>query len=150
MNISQFQLPATGGRILSEKSLLGRWCVIYFYPRDLTPGCTVQAQDFSALYEEYQKLGCEVIGVNDNPMSQHEKFCTKVGIPYPLLTDEGLEFLKACNVYGPKKFMGKVFDGILRTTLIVNPQGQVVKRYDQVKTKGHAQTVLNDLKALIG
>ncbi len=149
MNIKEFELPATIHQKLSSKSLLGKWSILYFYPKDNTPGCTTQACDFTSHYQDFQSLGCEIVGINDNPIKMHEKFQEKYSIPYPLVTDEDRSFLEAMGVWKLKKFMGKEYMGIVRTTLIVNPKGEIVKRYDEVKTKGHTEQVLADLRALM-
>ncbi len=147
--IPEFKLPATQAGTLSDKDLQGKYAVIYFYPRDNTPGCTTETNDFCELYKEFQGLNCEIIGFNNNPMKLHEKFEKKLEIPFPLVSDEDQGAVEAFGVWQLKKFMGKEFMGIVRTTFVVNPQGTVIKRYDKVKVKGHAAQVLEDLKTLV-
>ncbi len=146
----EFELPATGtdSKTLKSSDLKGKWSVVYFYPKDNTPGCTTETLDFIGLKSEFETLNTQIIGWNNNPISLHEKFTTKHSIPFPLVTDEGLETMEALNIWQLKKFMGKEFMGVVRTTLILNPEAEIVKRYDKVKVKGHAQSVLEDLKEI--
>lgn len=147
--IPQFELPATQTGKLSNQDLQGKYAVIYFYPKDSTPGCTTETNDFCDLYSDFKKLNCEVVGFNHNSMKLHEKFEQKLNIPFPLVSDEQQDTVEAFGVWQLKKFMGKEFMGIVRTTFVVNPEGVVVKRYDNVKVKGHAAQVLEDLKSLV-
>lgn len=147
--IPEFELPATQAGTLSNKDLEGKYAVIYFYPKDNTPGCTTETNDFCDLYQEFKNLNCEIVGFNHNSMKLHEKFEQKLEIPFPLVSDEEQGAVEAFGVWQLKKFMGKEFMGIVRTTFVVNPQGNVIKRYDKVKVKGHAAQVLEDLKTLV-
>lgn len=147
--IPAFKLPATQVGELSSEDLQGKYSVIYFYPKDNTPGCTTETNDFCHLYSDFKNLNCEVVGFNHNSMKLHEKFEQKLEIPFPLVSDEERNAVEAFGVWKLKKFMGKEFMGIVRTTLIVDPEGTVVKRYDNVKVKGHAAQVLDDLKNIV-
>ena len=147
-SIPSFELPATQCGTLKSQDLKGKYSVVYFYPKDNTPGCTTETTDFTNLYPEFQKLNCEVIGFNHNPMKSHEKFETKLGIPFPLVSDEEQKTVEEFGVWQLKKFMGREFMGIVRTTFVFDPEGKLIKRYDKVKVKEHAQKVLEDLKEL--
>jgi len=143
--IPSFELPATRCETLRSKDLEGKYSVIYFYPKDSTPGCTTETNDFTALYEDFQKRNCEIIGFNHNPMKSHFKFEEKQSIPFPLVSDEARKSLEDFEVWKQKKFMGREFMGVVRTTLLIGPDQKVIKRYDNVKVKNHAATVLQDL-----
>jgi len=146
--IPEFSLPSTQCETLSKADLKGSWAILYFYPKDNTPGCTTQTTDFTDLNAEFEKLECKIVGWNHNPMKSHDKFTEKLGIPFPLVSDESGKSLEDFGVWQLKKFMGKEFMGSVRTTFLVNPDGEVVKRYDKVRVKEHAQKVLEDLKEL--
>lgn len=148
--IPSFELPATRCETLRSEDLAGKYSVIYFYPKDSTPGCTTETNDFTNLYEDFKQHNCEVIGFNHNPMKAHLKFEEKESIPFPLVSDEEKKALEGFDVWKQKKFMGREFMGVVRTTLIVGPDQKVIKRYDDVKVKNHAQTVLEDLKKIQG
>lgn len=147
--IPTFNLPATQVGELSNEDLKGKYSIIYFYPKDNTPGCTTETNDFCQLYSDFKNLNCEVVGFNHNPMKLHEKFEQKLEIPFPLVSDEERNAVEAFGVWKLKKFMGKEFMGIVRTTLIIDPEGTIIKRYDNVKVKGHAAQVLDDLKNIV-
>ncbi|MCJ8347790.1 peroxiredoxin [bacterium] len=147
--VPDFQLPATITQELSKKDLLGKYHVLYFYPKDNTPGCTTETKDFIALYDQFKELNCEIIGWNNNPMKLHDKFMAKHDIPFPLISDESLKSLEEFGNWQLKKFMGREYMGIVRSTFIIDSQAKIVKAYPKVRVKEHAQTVLNDLKELI-
>ncbi|MBT3786084.1 peroxiredoxin [bacterium] len=146
--IPDFNLPATRCENLGTSDLSGKFCVIYFYPKDSTPGCTTETNDFTQLYAQFQQRGCEVVGFNHNPMKSHIKFEQKQKIPFPLVSDEEKTSLQNFDVWKQKKFMGREFMGVVRTTLLVGPDGVVLRRYDSVKVKDHAKQVLQDLAEL--
>lgn len=140
-----FSLPDTDGVTKTLADYSGKWLVLYFYPKDDTPGCTVEACSLRDARDDIAALGAEVVGVSKDDASSHEKFKQKHSLNFTLLTDhEG----KTINDYGAwgKKMFGK--EGILRKTFIINPDGQVVKVYGRVTPVGHGEQVVEDVKAL--
>lgn len=126
----------------SLRALLGHWVVLYFYPKDNTPGCTQEACEFRDANEELQKLGVTVIGVSKDNQTSHEKFRTQYQLSFPLWSDPDHTLLEAFGAWGERKFMGRIFMGILRSTFIINPTGQIVKVWEKVTPKNHAAEVL--------
>lgn len=123
-------------------SLLGKKTVIYFYPKDNTPGCTVQACNLRDHFEELTNNNIQVIGVSADTLSSHEKFISKYNLPFTLIADEDRLIINYFNVWGPKKFMGKEYDGIHRKTFIIDEQGSVERVIDKVNTKDHAAQIM--------
>jgi peroxiredoxin Q/BCP len=117
--------------------------VVYFYPRDFTPGCTEEAHDFTTNYQMFQRNGIEIIGVSPDDEVSHKKFREKMKIPYYLASDHSNTISKSYGVYGPKKFMGKEYVGIHRSTFLVNRDGYVVKVFKKVKPAEHSEEVLS-------
>ncbi|MGB3137187.1 MAG: thioredoxin-dependent thiol peroxidase [Nodosilinea sp.] len=143
-----FSLPDAAGQTHSLADLKGQRVVLYFYPRDSTPGCTKQACGFRDRYSDYQEKDIVVLGVSTDDAKSHGRFIDKLSLPFPLLVDEGGEVASRYGVYGPKKFMGKEYTGITRSTFIVGPDGSLEKTYLKVKAETHANTVLADLETL--
>ena len=142
----EFILPSTNGKTLKLKDLKGKFVVIYFYPKDDTPGCTIETNDFSKLSPKFKKLNCEIYGISKDSLKSHIKFKDKYKIKIDLLSDENLKVLKKYKVWGKKKFMGREFIGILRTTFLIDKKGKIIKIWKNVKVKNHAQDVLKVLK----
>lgn len=124
--------------------------VVYFYPKDNTPGCTVEAIDFTTMKDEFDKLDTKIIGVSKDSVKSHQNFCTKKDLDLLLLSDEELDLIKAFDVWKLKKNYGKEYMGIERSTFILNEAGEIVKEYRKVRVKGHVEQVLNDVKELKG
>ena len=143
-----FTLPSTTKKEYSLKNSLGKYVVFYFYPKDDTPGCTIETQDFNKLLLKFKKLNCEVYGISKDSVKSHNKFRNKYKIKFNLLADEKIDVLKKYKVWGKKKFMGREFMGINRTTFLINKKGKILKIWENVKVKNHAEEVLNTLKAL--
>ena len=143
-----FTLPSTNGENQKLKDLLGKYVVIYFYPKDDTPGCTIETNDFNKLLPKFKKLNCEIFGISKDNIKSHDKFREKFKIKFDLLSDEELKVLKKYKVWGKKKFMGKEFMGIIRSTFLIDKKGKVIKVWDNVKVKDHAKEVLETLKSL--
>jgi len=120
--------------------------VVYFYPEDFTPGCTTQAAEFSRDYEKYKEAGIEVVGISPNEEELHEKFRQKMGIPYPLVADTEKDISKSYGVYGLKKFMGREYMGVNRSTFLIDKTGKIVKIFKRVKPAGHSQEVFQALR----
>ena len=143
-----FTLPSTNGGRQKLKDLLGKYVVIYFYPKDDTPGCTIETNDFNKLLPKFEKLNCEIFGISKDTIKSHDKFREKFKIKFDLLSDEQIKVLKKYKVWGKKKFMGKEFMGIIRSTFLIDKKGKVIKVWDNVKVKDHAKEVLETLKSL--
>ena len=144
-----FNLPSSNNQNFEINKNLDKYLVIYFYPRDNTPGCTSEAKDFSKLYKEFKKLDCEIAGISKDNIESHKKFIDKYKIPFQLLSDEKMVVLKKYGVWGEKSMYGKKFMGIKRTTVLINPKGQILKIWNNVKVVDHAKEVLNFLKEVI-
>ena len=143
-----FTLPSTTGENQKLKDLLGKYVVIYFYPKDDTPGCTIETNDFNKLLPKFKKLNCEIFGISKDTIKSHDKFREKFKIKFDLLSDEEIKVLKKYKVWGKKKFMGREFMGIIRSTILIDKKGKIVKVWDNVKVKDHAKEVLETLKSL--
>jgi thioredoxin-dependent peroxiredoxin len=140
-----FSLPDAQGNIINLADLKGKRVVLYFYPRDNTPGCTKQACAFRDSYAEFQNRDVVVLGVSTDDAKSHEKFTTKFNLPFPLLIDEAGTVATAYESYGLKKFMGKEYLGITRNTFVINPDGTIAKIYKKVKPDSHIEQVLADI-----
>ena len=143
-----FKLPSTSKDDYSIRNSIGKYIVIYFYPKDDTPGCTIETNDFNKLLTKFKKLECEVYGVSKDNLKSHDKFRDKYKIKFDLLADEELKVLKKYKVWGKKKFMGREFMGVLRTTFLIDKKGKIINIWDNVKVKDHAKEVLEFLKNL--
>jgi peroxiredoxin Q/BCP len=143
-----FTLPSTNKTSYSLKNSLGKYVVLYFYPKDDTPGCTIETNDFNKLLSKFKKLECEVYGISKDSLKSHDKFRDKYKIKFDLLSDEELTVLKKYKVWGKKKFMGREFMGVLRTTFLIDKKGKIIKIWDNVKVKDHAKDVLETIKNL--
>lgn len=141
-----FSLPDEHGKLRSIGDLAGpKGLVIYVYPKDDTPGCTVEAQDFRTLLPAFAEKGFTVAGLSKDSAASHCRFIEKFGLTFPLLTDADGAWLEAVGAYGEKNLYGKIVKGILRTTFVVDPAGQLLRTYRNVKAAGHAERVLGEL-----
>jgi|TARA_B100001750_G_C15194374_1_gene440464 peroxiredoxin Q/BCP len=141
-SLPKFQLSDSDGNTIKSSDLKGKKLVIYFYPKDFTPGCTIEADEFSKDYSKFQKAGIEIIGISKDDVESHKKFCVKMKIPYILLADTETTVSKMFGVWGKKNFMGKEYMGIKRSTFLVNENGKIFKIFEKVKAKGHSKEVL--------
>ena len=141
-----FNLPSTANKKYSLNDSLGKYLVLYFYPKDDTPGCTIETKEFSKLLSKFKQLDCEVYGISKDNLKSHHKFKDKYRIKFDLLADEELKVLKKYKVWKKKKFMGREFMGVVRTTYLLDKKGQILKVWNNVKAKGHADEVLETLK----
>ncbi|HLD40218.1 MAG TPA: thioredoxin-dependent thiol peroxidase [Candidatus Nanoarchaeia archaeon] len=143
-----FRLPNMDGEDTSLHDFKGKWVVLYFYPKDDTPGCTIEAIDFSALQKQFLKLGAVILGVSPDSSKSHCSFTEKHNLNITLLSDPQKEVLQKYKVWGKKKFMGREYLGLLRTTFLIDPKGKIAQIWENVNVKGHAQEVLDTLAKL--
>ena len=144
-----FSLPSTSNNEYSLKDSLGKYIVLYFYPKDDTPGCTIETNDFNKLLTKFKKLNCEILGISKDNLKSHDKFRDKYKIKFDLLADEEIKVLKKYKVWAKKKFMGREFMGIVRTTFLIDKKGKIIKIWNNVKVKDHAKEVLETLQNII-
>jgi peroxiredoxin Q/BCP len=144
-----FKIPSSNNEEFELKKNKNNFLIIYFYPRDNTPGCTNEAKDFSKLYKEFKKLNCEIFGISKDSIESHKKFISKFKIPFQLLSDEKIVALKKYRAWGEKSMYGKKFMGIKRTTVLISPKGKIIKIWNNVIVKEHAKEVLSCLKESI-
>ena len=145
MRVKNFTLPSTNKKSFDLKKIDKNYIIIYFYPKNDTPGCTIEANDFNKLLPQFKKLNCEVFGISKDNLKSHDKFKEKYKLKFDLLSDEELTVLKKFKVWGKKKFMGREFMGILRTTFLIDKKGKILKIWENVKVKDHAKEVLETL-----
>ena len=143
-----FVSESTSKSNYSLKNSLGKYVVLYFYPKDNTPGCIIETNDFNKLLSNFHKLNCEVYGISKDSLESHFKFKDKYKIKFDLLADENLKILKKFKVWGKKKFMGREFMGTIRSTYLIDKKGIIIKAWDNVKVKDHAKEVLETLKSI--
>ncbi len=143
-----FSLPDQDGAVHALSSYRGKWVLLYFYPKDDTPGCTKEACAIRDSFPNFGALDAVVLGVSVDSVESHKKFAEKHKLPFTLLSDEGKEVVEAYDVWGPKKFMGKEFLGTARTSFLIDPSGRIAKIYEGVKPETHAEEVLTDLKQI--
>ena len=141
-----FNLPDKDGKLHKLSDYKGKWVLLYFYPKDDTPGCTKEACGIRDEFKNFKNLNIVVLGVSADSSESHKKFSQKYKLPFTLLSDESKKVLKKYGVWGKKKFMGKEYEGILRTSFLINPDSKIVKIYEQVKSDTHAKEVLKDFK----
>lgn len=141
-------LPATGDTELALQSFRGKPLVIYFYPRDNTPGCTREGQDFRDLYPEFRKLGCEVVGVSRDSLKSHENFRARQEFPFALISDGDEELCRLFDVIKEKNMYGKKVMGIERSTFLLDAEGRIAREWRKVKVPGHAAEVLEAARDL--
>ena len=149
MKASNFTLPSTNQTNFSLKDTLGKYVVLYFYPKDDTPGCTIETNDFNKLLSKFKKLDCEIYGISKDNIKSHHKFRDKYKIKFDLLADEEKKVLKKYKVWAKKKFMGREFMGIVRTTFLIDKKGKIIKIWNNVKVKDHAKEVLETLQDIV-
>lgn len=142
----QFSLLDQNGEMHTMKQYLGKKVLLYFYPKDDTPGCTTEACNFRDGYKEFEKMGLVILGVSKDSVKSHKKFADKFKLPFPLLSDEEGKLVEAYDVWKKKKFMGREYMGIVRSSFLIDEQGKIAKIYDEVKASEHADEVKGDVK----
>lgn len=141
-----FSVPDETGSIRSCADFHGMWTLLYFYPKDDTPGCTKEACGIRDAFPRFKKLKLTIVGVSIDSIASHQKFIKKYKLAFHLLADEEKKMVKAYGVWGKKKFMGREYRGTYRTSFLIDPKGIIVKIYENVKPEFHAEEVLKDLK----
>ncbi len=141
-------LPDVEGKKRTLKEFLGKKVVLYFYPKDMTPGCTTEACDFRDAFPNFKKLKAVVIGISPDSVERHKKFIEKYDLPFLLLSDEKKTVLEKYGVWKEKSMYGKKYMGVVRTTVLIDEKGVVRKIYPKVKVKGHVEEVYKDLKEI--
>lgn len=143
-----FNVMADTGDKIALKDLKGKPVVVYFYPKDMTPGCTQESCDFRDDYSAFKRAGAVVLGVSKDPVESHKKFKEKHSLPFPLLADVDGKMCEAYGVWQEKSLYGRKFMGIVRTTVVIGPDGKIAKIFPKVKVKGHVAEVLDVVKRI--
>lgn len=143
-----FELVGDDGENHSLESFHGKWLVLYFYPKDMTPGCTAESCSFSNELPEFEALNATVVGISKDSLASHARFKSKHGLHHLLLSDPDIKTHEAYGAYGNKLLYGKTFLGVIRTTVLIDPEGNVAKVWKKVRVKGHTEQVLAAVRAL--
>ncbi|KUJ75774.1 hypothetical protein AVO42_10870 [Thiomicrospira sp. XS5] len=146
--IPSFSLPATNDRTITDSDFSGHYTILYFYPKDNTPGCTTEGQDFSAAYKELKQLNAQVFGVSKDSIRKHENFKAKFDFPFDLISDPDETLCNLFDVIKLKKNYGREYMGIERSTFLIDPKGKLVHEWRKVKVKEHVKEVMDTLKTL--
>lgn len=141
-------LALSGGETTTLADYAGSWLVLYFYPKDSTPGCTTEGLDFNALLPKFKKLNATVLGVSRDSVKSHDNFCAKQGFKFPLVSDADEALCKAFDVIHEKNMYGRKVLGVVRSTFLISPDGRIAQEWRGVKVPGHADAVLDALKVL--
>jgi thioredoxin-dependent peroxiredoxin len=148
MNAPAFSLPDQFAVTRTLTDFQGSWLVLYFYPKDDTPGCTTEACGFRDYAAALKKMGAQVVGISKDSVASHKKFAEKYSLNFPLLSDRSAETIQAYGAWGKKRFMGREYDGIRRMTFLISPSGEIVQEYAEVTPATHAGQIIQDLKEL--
>ena len=146
--VPDFCLPNQDEEEICLRDLKGKWIVLYFYPKDNTPGCSTEAQDFTKALKDFEKLNAIVLGVSPDSPKKHRNFIEKKDLKLTLLSDEEKELCKTFGCWQLKKFMGKEYMGVVRSTYIIDPDGKIAAKWEKVKVKGHVEEVKKKLEEL--
>ncbi|MBI1828153.1 MAG: thioredoxin-dependent thiol peroxidase [Thaumarchaeota archaeon] len=145
-DVPDFSLKDAKGKLIKKSDLKGKKYVVYFYPKDFTPGCTTEAAEFSQDYKKFKNAGIEILGISPDDEESHKKFGEKMKVPFILLSDTEKDVAKKFGVWGKKQFMGREYMGVNRSTFLVNEKGKIFRVFEKVKPVGHAQEVLEAFK----
>ena len=140
-----FKLLGTSNKLIELNKIKSKYTVLYFYPKDDTPGCTLETKDFNSFYNKFIKLNCEIYGISKDTIESHLKFKKKYKVKFELLSDENKIAIKEFKVWGKKKFMGKEFMGLIRSTFLLK-KNNIIKEWRNVRVKGHAEEIYNFIK----
>ena len=140
-----FKLLGTSNKLVELNKIKSKYTVLYFYPKDDTPGCTLETKDFNSFYNKFIKLNCEIYGISKDTIESHLKFKKKYKVKFELLSDENKIAIKEFKVWGKKKFMGKEFMGLIRSTFFIE-KNNIIKEWRNVRVKGHAEEIYNFIK----
>ena len=140
-----FKLLGTSNKLVELNKIKSKYTVLYFYPKDDTPGCTLETKDFNSFYNKFIKLNCEIYGISKDTIQSHLKFKKKYKVKFELLSDENKIAIKDFKVWGKKKFMGKEFMGLIRSTFLLK-KNNIIKEWRNVRVKGHAEEIYNFIK----
>ncbi|MEW4430604.1 MULTISPECIES: thioredoxin-dependent thiol peroxidase [Paenibacillus] len=143
-----FELPSSTGETVKLSDYRGQRVLIYFYPKDMTSSCTQEACDFRDRHEEFVGLNTVILGISTDPMSRHDKFIAKYGLPFTLLSDEEHQVAEQYGVWQLKKLYGKEYMGIVRSTFLIDEEGKLIKEWSKVRVKGHIESALEAVKSL--
>ncbi len=144
-----FKTIDQSGKTRQLSDYKGKWVILYFYPKDDTPGCTKEACNFRDSYHLLEKMGVVILGVSQDSVASHQKFAEKYHLNFPLLSDPEKNIIQNYHAWGKKKFLGKEFEGIKRITYLINPQGKIIKIYEKVNPLFHAGEIQKDLKGFL-
>ena len=147
LNAPVFSATGAGGQTHSLGDYAGKWLVLYFYPKDDTPGCTTEAKDFTSLAEQFSARNASILGVSKDTVAKHDKFIAKHDLKVDLISDETGEICEAYGVWVEKNMYGKTYMGIQRATFLINPDGKIATIWPKVRVKGHAEAVLEEIPA---
>lgn len=148
MKAKEFELSDQNGVLRKLSDYKGKWIILYFYPKDDTPGCTIEACSLRDNFRQLEKLGVQILGVSKDSVKSHKKFADKYQLNFPVLSDESTEIIKSYDSWGKKKFMGREFEGTLRKSFLINEKQEIVKVYENVNPTKHAGEILKDLEIL--
>lgn len=146
MPAPDFELPDETGTLRRLSEFRGQPVILYFYPKDDTPGCTAEACNFRDDYSAYEGAGVVILGVSPDSVKSHAKFKQKYGLPFPLLADEDHKVCEMYDVWALKKFMGREYMGVLRTTFLIDAEGQILRMFENVKPADHSEELLAELR----
>ena len=149
MQAPDFKLPDQEEQNHSLSDYQGKWLVLYFYPKDFTPGCTKEACSFRDSSQEFSQRGVNIVGISKDTVSSHKKFVEKYHLNFPLLADPEHKTIEEYGAWGKKKFMGREYAGTIRNTVLINPKGEIVKEYKNVNPMVHSSEILEDLDKLL-
>lgn len=146
--VTNFQLPNQDEEIVSLEQFAGKWVVVYFYPKDNTPGCTIEAKDFTSDVEEFNKKNAVILGISPDKAASHQRFIEKQNLSLQLLSDPEHEVMEYFSAWGMKKLYGREFMGVIRSTFLIDPDGNLAWQWPKVKVKGHVEEVLAKIEEL--